>query len=523
MPIIEFTFPARRLHTTPWGHHTNEGVVEWPPAPWRVLRALIATWHLKCRGEVPEERMRRLIMELASKLPSYELPPVSASHTRHYMPVIEGRKQENSKIFDTFVNVCGVLKMGWEIDCDNGDLFSVLNIVCSRLGYLGRAESVVEARVATDVSGFQPNAFPLPQNEPVPPDKELVRLLCPMDNEEYLDWVKKNNYQDVTGLASGQGSKPKGKGSKQKQLLKIPADIFEALHCDTADLQAQGWQLPPGSKFVDYVRPKDCIEVKPQVKSYERESRPKVARFKIASSVLPRITEAVSVSERVHTSLLARFKNKRASEVISGRDADGKPLKGHRHLYIFCEALEKRDAITDIILYARAGFGKPEREAIEGLKKVWGSEGYDIQLVFIDFANDATAEISELFGESEQWESYTPFVATCHPKFYRDGRPKLDAEGWHIGSPAHDLRRLIIEAGLPAPLKIEQNKSVTLRGRRINWLEFRTYRTRGGGVSSGQPPVSFSITFPEKVRGPLAFGYGAHFGLGLFRPVKNNK
>jgi len=31
--------------------------------------------------------------------------------------------------------------------------------------------------------------------------------------------------------------------------------------------------------------------------------------------------------------------------------------------------------------------------------------------------------------------------------------------------------------------------------------------------------ASFTITFPQKVAGPLAFGYGAHFGLGLFVPV----
>ncbi len=36
--IIKLTFPAGRYHATPWGRHVNEGVAEWPPSPWRLLR-----------------------------------------------------------------------------------------------------------------------------------------------------------------------------------------------------------------------------------------------------------------------------------------------------------------------------------------------------------------------------------------------------------------------------------------------------------------------------------------------------
>ena len=53
MLAIEFKFLAGRFHATPWGRQVNEGAVEWPPSPWRLLRALIAVWHLKC-PEVPE-------------------------------------------------------------------------------------------------------------------------------------------------------------------------------------------------------------------------------------------------------------------------------------------------------------------------------------------------------------------------------------------------------------------------------------------------------------------------------------
>src|SRR3546814_11113755 len=49
MLALAFTFPAGRYHATHWERHVNEGAVVWPPEPWRVLRALIATWHHKVK------------------------------------------------------------------------------------------------------------------------------------------------------------------------------------------------------------------------------------------------------------------------------------------------------------------------------------------------------------------------------------------------------------------------------------------------------------------------------------------
>jgi len=42
MLALSFTFPGGRYHATPWGRHVNEADLEWPPSPWRIVRALIA-------------------------------------------------------------------------------------------------------------------------------------------------------------------------------------------------------------------------------------------------------------------------------------------------------------------------------------------------------------------------------------------------------------------------------------------------------------------------------------------------
>ena len=516
MPIIEIRFPAGRYHATPWGRHVNEGAVEWPPSPWRILRALRATWHLKASPEeAPEPVMRKLIHALAQKAPACQLPPASPGHTRHYMPVIEGCNQKTVKIFDTFLHVDGPLRVKWEVALSS-DERRLLGLLCERLGYFGRAESLVEARLLPDDAAFTVNARLLPENEPVPLAHELIRLLAPQSDEAFQQWRAALAATDAPAVTA---PKPKAKKAAKKSAgPRLPADLFEALHADTGDLQAAGWTLPPGARLADYVRREDCFDLAPN-RPQPRLSRPTVARFAVASAVLPRLSRAVSVAERVHQALVARFRDGSAPALLTGLGPDGKPQSGHRHAFIFCEANGARDAVTHVTVFARDGFDGPGRRAIESLQRVWGHGGHDLQLVLLGFGDARTFSDCRLFAESRSWQSFTPFVATRHPKAHRDGRPKLDASGWAIGSPAHDLRRLLDEAGLPLPLKIEPMEAIPVGSRRLRPLEFQSRRFHGNGLRGGHSGAAFKLTFAEPISGPLAFGYGAHFGLGLFVPV----
>lgn len=57
-----------------------------------------------------------------------------------------------------------------------------------------------------------------------------------------------------------------------------------------------------------------------------------------------------------------------------------------------------------------------------------------------------------------------------------------------------------------------------LSGKPTRWLAFRTERRKGGGRRAGVHGVGFRVVFPHSVRGPIAVGYAAHFGLGYFVP-----
>jgi CRISPR-associated protein Csb2 len=521
MILLEFRFPAGRCHATPWGRHVNEGAVEWPPSPWRILRALIATRHLKARTEVAEPLLAGLMASLAATLPAYRFPRATAGHTRHYMPYVEGSKQKTTKVFDTFVQLpqAEPLITAWDIDLPD-DQFRALELLAERMGYFGRAESLVLATARRSSEEFLADAHPLMEGSQAPQDMETVRLLSPLAESAYQQW--KAGYEAALATASSDSD---NKRSRKTKAPDIPSDVFAALHADTGNLQATGWNLPPGSAWVTYARTASAFAPQPRPRLPQKPGEvPRVARYAVASTVPPSILDAVSVAERVHKSLCAwSDKGSGRSHVFTGLDDQKKPASGHSHAHVFCEANGTRGEITHITVWARAGFDAEACTAIRQLNRVWGHDGHDVRLVLESLGQEEDFATSPLFKPSEKWRSLTPFISTRHAKTYRTGTPKMDADGsWQIGSDGHDLIRLLALNPGTRDAKVERidaPQPIVAGGRHFRALQFQTIRHGGGGSRGGGNGGAFTITFPQAVHGPFALGYGSHFGLGLFVPV----
>jgi len=444
MTVLELRFPAGRYHATPWGRHVNEGAVEWPPSPWRIVRALVATWYLKARKdeEIPERTIRALADAL-SQPPVFRLPRATTAHTRHYMPYNEGKNEKTTKVFDTFVQlpVRDAILVAWDVALPAEQLAALQTLV-ERLGYFGRAESLVEARVLRGVTGIELNAAPLTEGTPLPPNTELIRLLAPMTPVGYKRWRTEFLAANAP-LANG-----KKRDNKRAGAPEVPDDLFAALHADTGDLQSAGWNLPPGALYVNYIRPEDAFA--PATKPRPRRSKapPTAARYAVVSAVAPSITQAVSLADRVHDALCKwSDQGKGPAPVFTGVSDVGKPSTDHRHAHIFCEANGPRDAITHITIWAPMGFNETACLALRRL--------------------------------------------ALHPQ------------------------------GTAATVKQleERDRPFQFGSRRLTSLQFQAIRHHGGGKRGNGSGNAFVITFPEPVSGPLAFGYGSHFGLGLFVPV----
>jgi CRISPR-associated protein Csb2 len=513
MIALRFQFVAGRWHATAWGSHVNEGVPDWPPAPWRICRALIATWFHKHRAVFEESRVRDLIEALATVAPSYVLPAATASHTRHYMPLADGKK---TKIFDTFVHVAPgeALTVLWPVELDAAQRELLATLLAS-MNYFGRAESLVEAALLpTSTSLPAQNAHPLTEAEPLQPDEEPIRLLAPETPPEYGAW-----------LARQATPATKTKGKAKAKTAALPASVFDALLADTGELKAAGWSQPPGSRWMDFARPAEPFRVAPQRTPAVDDRRPTVARFAVVSDVPPRITQALSLGERFHRALVSRCD----APVFTGLDpVTKKPFAaGHQHAFYLSECDPHRGQVKFLTLYARMGFDAEARRALEQLRQTWGFDGHKLQLILLgtgeraDFGGmSADAGQSLPLASASEWVSLTPFVPTRHLKTRHNGTPKLDETGLAIGSPEHDLRRLFKQEGFPEPTKVELVPHLTLGAKRIRWLEFQRTRKHGEGARAGERGYGFRITFPKPVDGPLALGYGAHFGLGLFVPAE---
>ncbi|OPY49063.1 MAG: CRISPR-associated protein, family (Cas_GSU0054) [Methanosaeta sp. PtaU1.Bin112] len=527
MLAIEIRFPAGKYHATPWNRQVNEGAVEWPPSPWRILRALISTWYHKLQAEIDEETIRKIIEKLGA-LPQYFLPEASLGHTRHYMPLY---RQATTMVIDTFAAIEheSRLIIEWpQVDLSIEEI-SALSKLLDRIGYLGRAESWIEARLAEGPQ-VQANCIPLKDDSSLQGGFEGIQTLAAMPSQEYLVWREKEVEARVSRRLAELGNASK---LKKKDLDKIeeglPANLFSALHADTGNLKKAGWSQPPGSVWVFYARPRSSFEVIPRAAERNlTRNNPTVARFAVASQVPPRLTDALSFSERIHLALVSRSNG---SSVFTGCDESGKPLDGHRHASILCESnlgLGKghRGEITHVVVHAPMGFELRERRALDSLTAVWGHGGHDIQLILLgvgqpeDFAGfDESKGESPMLAKSNRWISRTPFISTRHPKATKTGVPKLDDNGLQIGSAEHELRRLMMLNNFPAPISVEPVPSTDLAGHETRWLKFLRERNHGNGrrEASGYG-YGFRIKFPEKVQGPIALGYGAHFGLGLFIP-----
>ncbi len=85
---VRITLLSGRYGATPWDRSEHEGQVEYPPSPWRLLRAVLnGAFSLTCRpGQLPQG-CEALIKLLAQQPPTYHLPYGEFGQIRGFRPV----------------------------------------------------------------------------------------------------------------------------------------------------------------------------------------------------------------------------------------------------------------------------------------------------------------------------------------------------------------------------------------------------------------------------------------------------
>jgi CRISPR-associated protein Csb2 len=187
---------------------------------------------------------------------------------------------------------------------------------------------------------------------------------------------------------------------------------------------------------------------------------------------------------------------------------------GHEHAHYFATDEDRDGQIDHITIYAPRGFDEADIEALRSLRTIFRSgNGAEVQLTLPEFGGRDWLSRYSVFGEARGWRSATPFSL---PRFANrgGGKPPRPRD-----LPDAQLRRELRSRGLPEPISIVASEGyVTRNAETIPWSEFEVRRFNG---TEGHGVAGFEIEFPEPVRGPVALGFGCHFGLGLFLPAGN--
>ena len=546
MFALAFRFPAGRYHATPWGRNVNEADVAWPPEPWRLLRALIATYWRKGDCERwPQETLGRLIDVLAETLPVYRLPEGAVhAHTRHYMPQAGGR---TTLIFDAFARMTEQTSIiaAWPEVTLEAEIFSLGADLADAIGYLGRAESWTECEALDNWDG-SPNCGPIEAGF----QGDAVRLLAPLPPAVYADERERLIADERERIRNSAKRPPsatklasevaKAFRSKASGLDTVPERLVDALSLDTADYQDRRWYRPPAAREVLYARDEHVAPAvaprtrRTRVRSVPSVNMPTVARYLLAGRPRPRVEDTIKLGELMRLAALSQFgwqtdasSGRRAPKApwqISGRDSDGRPLRdpAHRHVYWLPEDADSDGLIDHISVFIPGGIDRDVQTKLDRITRLWvertpraneedvhvaGAEEWRLALEGFGNPRDF-ADSAPIFQCSRRWRSATPFLAAGHLKAAR-----------HAGEFRRLVRRVEMDRKLgfdAANVDVHELRNVNIGGSMRHALHFHRFRSRGREKQLDTAGALLEVTFPVPVNGPLAMGYGCHFGLGLF-------
>lgn len=537
---IEIDFIAGRFHASAWDVHVNEGRVEWPPSPARLVRAVLAMSYRDAeRPGVPPASASRLLEKLSTALPTFFVPPGRAAHARHYMPV----EKTTTKVVDSFLRFEDDRRNGWPLGAAplfvdwpvvlTPDESTYLAVLLDRLSYLGRAESWIEARLGDPTQALDAEYIEVTPSTDV---DATLRLLAPETPESIAAWFDPAVERVLDREAKTRG-KVLSKEQKAKIEAQIPTTLVEALSMQTSDVQKAGWSEPPGLRWCTY-RSTDALD-RPTTQTRDvrgrRVDRTTCIVLTLASNaihreVLPPMERVVRYAEIVHAAL-ASHTNGRSSRVLLGKSEDGASKHDHDHLHILpldlvrteLDPMRRKGQIAHLLLWAPTGFEPADIDAVRSLRRIRREKQNDRDTVagrylfatitVVGGRKEVNAFCTAtgsrpLVGSSRVFRSVTPYVPARHLKARHTIEDDVHRELTFRPS-------LLPDVVSPETTKIEPLDRME-RVRMRDFIRYRAPRRR-------RPPTSsyfaLRLSFADEVTGPIALGYGSHFGLGLFAPV----
>jgi CRISPR-associated protein Csb2 len=467
---IEIRYITGRAHGTPWGISHNEGAIEFPPSPWRLFRALLSVWHERA-PEISEDVVRSLLSKLASTPVTYKVPQFVGSHVRHYFPDsshLGGVATSTAKVLDAFaaVDPSTPLDVEWDVDLAPAER-SAFEQLASLLPYLGRAESLVDARATASPSNSESDGRrTVSEGSPTDPRERPLRLLCP---EAELDF---------------------------DSLVDVPWKVRQ-----------KGFVLPRGAALRSFVAD-GPLEHQPIAPPARRQRTVHLIEWTIRGKGKIPITATVGFCDTLRYAALKPFSD-RGDDVgwqVTGKQDGTRAEQHHAHAHFLPVATA--GFLTGLMMWIPAGIDLATAEQLAAPPRLWAPrrEGVadlrDVSLYLQRIASLPAQTHLAAFQSSHVWETVTPYAPAKH----------LRPGGRMMSSLARCIATDLAEIGLPAPVEVD------LVAKTPHALDFRRHRVKEK-LRDGRRAYHVRLSFDSEVAGPISIGALSHFGLGHFCPA----
>ena len=178
-------------------------------------------------------------------------------------------------------------------------------------------------------------------------------------------------------------------------------------------------------------------------------------------------------------------------------------------------------AIDHLSVHAPQGFGADAIRVLTALQTLRRDAGDPLRLMLEGIGACAMFEgVSAYARSAKVWRSVTPYLHPWHLK--KPDQRSVDALSNAI---TEQLRREWALRGDAQPnIDSVAVLAHTLAGggRRLMPLQVHRFRRKRGLTQPDTLGRLLELRFSEPVRGPVALGFGCHFGLGLFAPVNDS-
>lgn len=500
--VLRQVFPLGCFHATPWKVNPfDDPYGEWPPSPWRLVRAVAARWYQWVREAAPPpppDELDALVRALSTSMYRFHLPVHArkGSPMRQYLPAEFGWNPKEKK-------KAGVRSYGMSLAQDNywctasgddgaiwwflegdawaDDLVAALDRCLERMTYFGRAETFTHIERVSDAA-------------PVP------RPNCDLSERR------------------GSGAAP------------VLAPSAHATRTDiervTDDPEVKGRTQPPGARRLYATRPRrPPVREVAQARAFRENCH--LLQFAIGWNVAPEPRAIVRLTSRFRGAAISELTKakmgdpkaswsrapadvREAMAEMTGKDANGKPLQGHRHAEFFGWF---EDGAATRLLAWRDGRAFDEDEQAALLRAAarefsWATAGPDadswkVRLVPLDRAVSPPPGFDG--AAARCWESVTPYVPPRH--HLRGGKERVRE------SLLEQIRRELALRGFGGAEQVEV-KSIGAPA----WVSVHMPQRSRRAVHGDRRGHRLRLTSPEPIGGPLRLGHSSSFGLGLFGP-----